>query len=94
MKYLPIVLLTLLLGGGCGYFQYWMAVRLAKKRWLLLFQPILLGAAALCFIAWAMSIKTLIWSPLLAGAPFGALLICALAGWGAGNFKRNRAGKE
>ena len=91
MRYLPIILLTLLLGGACGYFQYWMDTRLAKKRWLLLFQPVLLGGAAVCFTAWTMSIKTLAGSPLrLAGVPFGLLLVCTLIGWGVGEWRRRR----
>ena len=92
MKYFLIILLTVVLGASCGYFQYWMATRLSQKRWLLLFQPGLLGVSALCFTAWTMSIRTLAGSPLrLAGVPFGALLICTLIGWAVGERRKKKS---
>lgn len=91
MQYLPIVLLTLALGAGCGYFQYWMDTRLAKKRWLLFLQPVLLAGITVCFIAWVRSIDRLEGtSARWAGLPFAVLLVCTLTGWAAGERRRRR----
>lgn len=82
MNYAIIIVLTLALGGLCGYFQYWMATRLDRKRWLLLLQPVLLAAAAGCFLAWIVGLDGLEDSPArLMWIPFAVLLCCALAGW-------------
>lgn len=91
MKDLSTILLGIIFGISCAYFQYWMAVRLEKKRWLLLLQPGLLAAAGLCFGAWVLSLKNLYDStirflPLL----FLVLLICSAAGWIIGNIRRRR----
>lgn len=91
MRDLPIILLTLLLGGGCGYFQYWMATRLDKKRWLLLLQPVLLAVVTVCFLAWIAGLEGLEDSPArLAWTPFAALLACTAGGWAAGEVRRRR----
>lgn len=87
MKYLFLILL---LGGGCGYFQYWMAVRLTEKRWLLLLQPVLLAVVIICFTAWTMSIKNLPLRYRLFSAPFTVLLVCTAAGWVMGERRRRR----
>lgn len=82
MKYVLIILLTVVLGASCGYLQYWMATRLDQKRWLLLLQPALLAAAAGCFLAWIIELDRLEDSPArLVWIPFVALLCCTLAGW-------------
>lgn len=91
MQYGPIVLMALMLGVGCGYFEYWMTVRLVKKRWLLLLQPVLLAAAALCFTAWTLSIDRLKGTPARwAGVPFGVILGFTLVGWAMGEARRRR----
>lgn len=88
---LIILLLTVLLGVGCGYFEYWMATRLEKKRWLLLLQPGLHAVIAVCFGVWVLDLEelrnsTLRFTPLL----FAVLLICTLIGWVAGEIRRRR----
>lgn len=91
MRNLLIVLLTLALGGGCGYFQYWMDTRLTKKRWLLLLQPVLLTGVTVCFIAWVQSIDRLEGSlARWAGLPFAVLLVCTLTGWALGERRRKK----
>lgn len=90
MKYFLIILLTVILGASCGYFQYWMATRLSEKRWLLLLQPGLLAAVLVCFTAWTLSIKNLPAYLRLSGTPFAALLACTAAGWVLGNRRRGR----
>lgn len=91
MRFLPILLLTLLLGAGCGYFEYWMCTRLTKKRWLLLLQPGLLGVVTVCFAAWTLGIDRLKGTPArLAAVPFGVLLACTLIGWAVGERRRKK----
>lgn len=91
MRYLPTLLLTLLLGVGCGYFQYWMDTRLVKKRWLLWLQPLLLAAVTACYTCWVLSIDRLRGTPARwAGLPFAVLLVCSLAGWAVGERRRKR----
>lgn len=91
MRYFSIALLTLLLGAGCGYFEYWMDTRLVKKRWLLWLQPVLLAAVTVCFTAWTLSIDRLKGTPARwAGLPFAVLLLCTLIGWAVGKWRRKR----
>lgn len=91
MRNVFISFLTLLLGAGCCYFEYWMATRLMKKRWLLWLQPAVLAAAAVCFTAWTLSIDRLKGTPARwAGLPFAVLLVCTIAGWAAGEWRRKR----
>ena len=91
MEYVPVAAATLVMGLGCGYFQYWMALRLDRKRWLLLLQPGLLAVIAGCFAAWTASIERLKNSPArLAFLPFAALLLFTLAGWGLAALRRTR----
>ena len=91
MRYLPILLLTLALGAGCGYFEYWMAVRLDKKRWLLWLQPLLLGLVTACYTCWVLSIDRLKGTPARwAGVPFEVLLVCTVIGWAVGNRRRKK----
>lgn len=91
MDFLPTVVLTLLLGVGCGYFQYWMDTRLVKKRWLLWLQPALLAGVTACFTAWILSIGRLKGtSARWAGLPFAMLLVCTLIGWAVGRWRRKR----
>lgn len=91
MRYLPTLLLTLLLGAVSGYFEYWMATRLTKKRWLLLLQPALLAAVSVCFTVWVMGIDRLRGTPARwAGVPFGTILGFTVAGWAVGEWRRRR----
>ena len=91
MRYLPILLLTLLLGAGCGYFEYWMTTRLAKKRWLLWLQPVLLAAVSVCFTVWVLGIDRLRGTPARwAGLPFAVLFLCTLIGWAVGERRGRR----
>ena len=91
MRYLLILLLTLLLGAGCGYFEYWMDTRLTKKRWLLWLQPGLLAVVSVCFTVWVLGIDRLKGTPARwAGLPFAVLLVCSLMGWAAGEWRRKR----
>ncbi len=91
MKYFLIILLTVVLGASCGYFQYWMAARLNQKRWLLLLQPVLLLAAAVCFLTGSLRVKRLYDSPTWPEwAPFCVLLACSLAGWAAAAVRKRK----
>lgn len=91
MRFIPTILLTLSLGVGCGYFQYWMDTRLMKKRWLLWLQPALLAVVSVCFTAWTLGIDRLRGTPARwAGLPFAVLLVCSLVGWAVGERKRKR----
>lgn len=91
MRFIPTILLTLALGAGCGYFQYWMDTRLMKKRWLLWLQPGLLAAVSACFTAWVLNIDRLRGTPARwAGLPFAVLLVCSLMGWAAGKGRRRK----
>ena len=91
MRFVPTIFLTLLLGAGCGYFEYWMDTRLVKKRWLLWLQPALLALVSACFTVWVLGIDRLKGTPARwAGLPFAVLLVCSLVGWAVGEWKRKR----
>lgn len=76
------ICMAVLFGVACGVFQYWMAVRLDRKRWLLWLQPALFAAIALCFLGWTLSLDGLEQSSArLASLPFFYLLVCVVAGW-------------
>lgn len=91
MRNFFVAFLTLLLGAGCGYFQYWMDTRLMKKRWLLWLQPVLLAAVTACFTIWTLGIDRLRGSSARwAGLPFAVLLVCTLMGWALGERRRRR----
>jgi len=90
LKTIISVILALALGASCGWFQYWMARWLDRKRWLLWLQPALAALMGLCFLAWSLSLHT---AP-LAAVPFGLLLVVILVGWVVGCLKRNRPPKE
>lgn len=95
MGYLPIVIVTLVLGAACGYFQYWMAVRLDRKRWLLLLQPGLLAVVTAFLAAWIAG-----WEQLEGTAarwmwtPFALLLLCCGGGWIAAAVERGRRKRD
>ena len=91
MRFIPTILLTILLGAGCGYFEYWMDTRLTKKRWLLWLQPGLLAAVTVCFTAWVLGIDRLKGTPARwAGVPFGTILGFTLLGWLLGERRRKK----
>lgn len=91
MKYFLIILLTVILGISCGYFQYWMATRLDKKRWLLLLQPLLFLGAAVFFLVWSLKAQRLYDSPTwMEWAPFAVVFVCCIAGWIGGIFRIRR----
>lgn len=91
MRYLPTLFLTLLLGAGCGYFEYWMDIRLTKKRWLLWLQPALLALVTVCFSLWVLGIDRLRGTPARwAGVPFGTILGFTIAGWAVGEWRRRK----
>lgn len=96
MRNLLISLLTLLLGAGCGYFQYWMATRLSQKRWLLLLQPLLFLGAAVFFLVWSLKAQRLYDAPTwMEWAPFVVVFISCIAGWVGGIFRiKKRKGDD
>ena len=86
---LLIIGLAAAFGAACGAFQYWMAVHLDRKRWLLWLQPVLFALIAACFLAWTLSLDGLERSSArLAALPFLGLLVCVLAGWIAARIRR------